>query len=90
MRTSLNDIREIEGFIDGTMAERETVVFEQRIRREPLLRINVNLHQKVIALIRMYHRKRLKARLEEVHERIFSDPMKESWREKVLRLFHDN
>ena len=86
----MNDIQEIEGYISGTMPQHRIVVFEGRLRRDPLLRMNVGLQRKVMALLSIYNRKKLKMQLEEVHEKIFSDPMKLSWREKVLRLFDDD
>ena len=90
MRTSLNEIQEIERFIQGTMEETEAAEFQRRIRRDPLLHIKMQLQVRVMVLVKMYHRKRLKMELEEVHERMFANPLKSSWRERVLNFFHNS
>jgi hypothetical protein len=87
MRTSLNNIREIEGYVEGTMELNEVILFEEKIRKDSLLRLNVLLHKKVLALVRIYHRKNLKMELEEVHERLFNDPEKVTFRDRVREIF---
>jgi hypothetical protein len=89
MRISLNNIREIERYIEGTMDRNEAVLFEEKMRSDSLLRLNVSLQEKVLAIVRMYHRKKLKMELEEVHERIFNDPGKVIFRERVMAIFRN-
>ena len=83
----MNNIREIERYVEGTMEVNETFLFEEKMRRDPLLKLDVILHEKVMAFIRMYHRKKLKEEVEEVHQRLFNDPVKASFRESVMRIF---
>lgn len=90
MRTSLNEIREIDRYLQGEMGEFEAMEFGGKVRRDPVLQLNVMLQGKVMALIKVYHRKRLKAEMEEVHERLVSDPLKATWRERLLGLFQKN
>ena len=85
----MNNIREIERYIEGTMDRNEAVLFEEKMRSDSLLRLNVSLQEKVLAIIRMYHRKRLKMELEEVHERIFNDPGKVTFKERVMEIFRN-
>jgi len=87
MRISLNNIREIESYIEGTMDRNDAVLFEEKMRSDSLLRLNVSLQEKVLSIIRMYHRKRLKIELEELHQRIFNDPGKVTFRERVMGIF---
>jgi hypothetical protein len=87
MRTSLNNIREIERYVEGTMEPNEILFFEEKMRCDPSLKVNVSLHEKVLAFIRMYHRKKLKTELEEVHQRLFNDPARVTFRESVMRIF---
>ena len=89
MRISLNNIREIERYAEGTMDRNEAVLFEEKMRSDSLLRLNVSLQEKVLAIIRMYHRKKLKMELEEIHQRIFNDPGKVTFRERVLEIFRN-
>ena len=90
MRTSLNNLREIERYVEGSMEGYEEVLFEGKLHRDPVLRTNLFLYKKVMALIKMYHRKKLKVELEEVHQRLFNDPLKVTFRERVLNIFSDN
>ena len=90
MRTSLNNLREIERYVEGIMQPVEEVLFEGRLQKNPSLRINLFLYKKVMALLRIYHRKKLKVELEEVHQRLFSDPLKVTFRERILKIFSDN
>ena len=87
MRISLNNIREIERYVEGTMEQNEAILFEERTRKDSLLHLNVLLHKKVLALVRIYHRKKLKMELEEVHNRLFNDPEKVTFRERVMGIF---
>jgi hypothetical protein len=89
MRISLNNIREIERYFEGTMEQNEAVLFKEKMRQDPLLNVNVILHEKVMAFIRMYHRKKLKVELEEVHERLFNDPEKVTFRERLIGIFRN-
>lgn len=86
----MNEIQKIEQYVQGTMSEAEAVLFEERFRRDVILRTNVVLHRQVMAIVKMYHRKRLKMQLEEVHARLFRDPLKANWRQRVLGLFHNS
>ena len=85
----MNNICEIERYVDGTMEQHEAILFEARIQKDSLLRMNVLLHKKVLALVRIYHRKKLKMELEEVHNRLFNDPNKFTFRESVMRIFRN-
>ena len=83
----MNNIVEIERYIEGRMEPTEAVLFEEKMQGDALLKLNVTLQRKVLALVRMYHRKRLRMELEEVHERLFNDPGKVTFRERVARIF---
>ena len=90
MRTSLNNLRDIERYVEGLMPRGEEVLFEGRLHGNPTLRTNLFLYRKVMALVRMYHRKKLKVELEDVHQRLFSDPLKATFRKRILKIFGDN
>lgn len=89
MRTSLNKIKEIERYIEGTMDQPEEVEFQASVQRDPILRLNVLLIKKVMAIVRVYHRKKIKMELEDVHQRLVNDPLKLSFNESVQRIFAD-
>lgn len=87
MRTSLNNIRDIERFVHGMMAEGEEVVFKVRLQKDPVLKMNLFLYERVMVLVRMYHRKKLKVELEEVHQRLVHDPLKVTFRQSLDKIF---
>ena len=86
----MNNLRDIERYVERLMEQSEEVVFERRLQRDHVLRTNLFLYKKVLALISMYHRKKLKVELEEVHHRLFNDPLKVAFRERILKIFSDN
>lgn len=87
MRTSLTDIKQAEAWLQGTLTPQDSLLFEARILTNPLLRANVALQKKVLALLRFYHRKKLKEELEAVHQRLFSDPAKADFQQQIHHLF---
>ncbi len=90
MRTSLNSLRDIERYVEGLMPPGEEVLFVGRLEGNPVLRMNLFLYKKVMALVRMYHRKKLKVEIEDVHQRLFDDPLKVTFKERILKIFSDN
>lgn len=87
MTTSPNNIQLIEQYLQGRLSPSEQLLFEARMIAHPELRTEVRLQEKVYRLIRMYHRKKLKEELEAVHQRLFNDPRKRSFRQRVERIF---
>jgi hypothetical protein len=87
MRTSLNDIRQTENYLHRTLSPEESLLFEARLLSDPVLRLNVYVQQKVYSLLRLYHRKKTKEALEEVHQRIFHDPAKADLQQQIAQLF---
>ena len=85
----MNNLRDIERYVEGLMSGGEEVLFEGRLHGNPTLRTNLFLYKKVMALVRMYHRKKLKVELEDVHQRLFRDPLKVTFRERVMNIFRD-
>jgi len=39
------------------------------------------------AIVKQYGRKKLRIRLETIHHQLFTDPVKASFKEKILRMF---
>jgi hypothetical protein len=87
MRTSLTEIQQTEKFLLGEMPPEDALVFEARMLSNPLLKMNVFFQRKVYAVLRAYHRKKLKEETEAVHQRLFSDPAKKDFREMIFRHF---
>lgn len=87
MRTSLNDIRQTEAYLDETQAPDEKLVFEARLITQPLLRLNMFFQQKIYRVVRAYHRRQQKEKMESVHRELFSDPAKKEFQQNIRQLF---
>ena len=87
MRTSLNEIKEIEKFLHHQLDAEESLVFEARLLTNPMLKLNTYLQQKIGQLLLIYHRKKLKEEAETVHQRLFSDPEKADFQQTIMELF---
>jgi len=89
MKTSLNDIRKIEGYLSGNLEHEEEIAFHAKLCTDPMTRMNVILHQKMHDILRAYHRKKLRQEIERTHQRIFCDPEKVSFTDTIVRLFNN-
>ncbi|HZY82806.1 MAG TPA: hypothetical protein VFE50_24970 [Cyclobacteriaceae bacterium] len=49
--------------------------------------MKTSLNETVLLIVKYYGRKKLRARLESIHENLFTDPVKISFRERILRMF---
>lgn len=87
MRTSLNEIQLIDKFLHHEMKAEDALVFEAGTIVNRTLQINIFWQKKVYELLKYYHRKKLKDEAEQIHQRIFNDPAKYSFKENILQLF---
>ena len=88
MRTSLNEIRETENYLNKKSNSLDSLVFEARLLTNPQLRMNLFLQKKVYFIIKMFHRKQIKQEFEQISDRLFTDPAKEEFQQKILHLFN--
>lgn len=88
MKTSIAEIVRTENYLMGRLSPEEALVFEAKMLLDKELKANTLFHKIVHRLVLLYHRKKLRARVEEVHGRLFSDPARERFQESVLRHFN--
>lgn len=88
MRTSLNEIKEIEQHLMGNTPSDVALVFEAKVLTQPALRMHVHLQQKISRLVKLFHRKRMKQDLDKMHDQIFTDPLKSKFRQQITQLFN--
>jgi hypothetical protein len=69
------------------MEPAEKLVYEARLLTDPQLTTDVSLLERLYDLLRFYHRRKLKAEAEAVHQRLFSDPAKKEFRQRLLDHF---
>jgi hypothetical protein len=87
MRTSLNNIKEIDDHVLGTAAPQDGLLFEAKMILNPELRMDVAWHRQTLKLVQQYGRKQLRADIEAVHQQLFTHPKHQSFRETILRYF---
>lgn len=87
MRTSLNNIRLTEKFLKGQMSPGESVLFQMRLMDDPVLKVNLAVQEKIYALIRLYHRKKLKEEIQSLEHKMFSDASKAGFQESIYYFF---
>jgi len=87
MRTSLNEIKQVEKYLFNQLTTEESLLFEARMLTNPMLRLNVRVQEKIYSVLRFYHRKKLKEEFEHIHENLFKDPMKKDFQKSIYQLF---
>ena len=87
MRTSLNEIKHVEKYLFKQLSAEESLLFEAKLLVNPVLRLNVRIQEKIYSLIKMYHRKKIKAEFEIIHDNLFSDPAKKEFQQSIHQLF---
>ena len=90
MRTSLNDIQQIEKYIHQELSIEDALIFEAKAIVNPSLGRNIFWQKKIHELLRHYHRRKLRNEMEKVHHRVFHNPAHASFRESILQLFAPN
>jgi hypothetical protein len=88
MKTSLTEITHIENFLHGNLETGDRLVFEARILTDHSLSNRVISQQNLYTIVNHYGREKLRLELEELHQKLFTDPKKISFRERILRIFH--
>ena len=87
MKTSSTETIAIEQYLQGTQSPEDALLFEANLLLNPSLSDTVKHQQQTYALVQTYGRRRLKAELEAIHQRLFTEPAHRSFRNKVLSLF---
>lgn len=87
MKTSITEIIRTEKFIVGGLSRDEKVLFEAKLLIDNNLRRGVLLQKLVHRLVRLYHRRKIKAGMEQVHNKLFEDPANVRFRRSVLQHF---
>ncbi len=87
MRTSLNEIRQLEDYLLRQAGPEEVVLFEARLLLQPDLAEKAAWQQRAYGIIRAYGRKQLRAEIEAAHRKLFTAPEHEPFRRRIFRLF---
>lgn len=88
MRTSLNEIKYIEGYLNDQFSVDERATFETRLQKDYHFRVNVSLQKKIYSLVTFYRKRKLRREAEQVHERLFNAAEKKAFRKTILQFFN--
>jgi hypothetical protein len=87
MRTSLNNIEQIENFIEGKMSTGDTLVFQVRLLLDSELRQHLHWQKRTASLINVYGRKKLREEIENIHHDIFNVKSDHFLKNRIKALF---
>ena len=87
MRTSLNEIKLIDGYIFDSNPVEDNLLFDAMLIIDPALQNQIVWQKKAHAIVRQYSRKKLKAEIESAHQKLFNQPEHKNFRQKILSFF---
>lgn len=87
MRTSFIETKQLDGYLQRNLSEEDAAVIEARLLLEPHLTEKLKWQKLSYQLVTLYGRKKLKAEIETIHQKLFNNPEHEGFRQKVYRLF---
>ena len=87
MRTSLNNIQQIDDYLLQFAGKADRALFEARLILQPALQQDLLWQQKTYEIIKQYSRRQLKAEIESVHQLLFTEPEHVSFRRKIMAIF---
>jgi len=83
----LNEIEQIEKHLLGGLSSEDKLLSQAELLLNPQKEENVYWQQKTYTLVRAYGRKQLKQEIEAVHQKLFTKPAHQRFRQKILALF---
>ena len=87
MRTSLNEIKLIEAYLFNSNPTEDALLFEALLILNPELPSQIMWQKKTHAVVQQYSRKKLRAEIETVHQRLFNEAEHRSFRQRILNIF---
>ncbi len=87
MRTSLNELKQIEDHLLQLNPAEDALLFEAKMILDNNLRNKALLQQRSYTLVQQYGRKQIKAEIEAVHQQIFTNPSAHGFVNKIRSLF---
>lgn len=87
MMTSENKTKLIESYLNGSLSPLETILFESKLALNPGLREDLFYQKKSYQILKAYHREKQKEELETLHKKLFKDPLKRKFQQRIYHLF---
>jgi hypothetical protein len=83
----LNEIKLIDGYIFNNNPAEDALLFDAMLIIDPAFSTQIAWQKKAHAAVKHYSRKKLKAEIESVHQKLFNEPVHSSFRRKILSFF---
>ena len=87
MRTSLNEIKLIDGYIFNRNPTEDRLLFDAMLILNPELSAQVVWQKKTHSMVQHYGRKQLRAEIESAHQKLFNEPAHKTFKGKILSFF---
>jgi hypothetical protein len=87
MRTSLNEIKLIDGHIFNQGGHEDALLFDAMLLLDPELPEKIMWQKNAHAIVQQYGRKKIKAEIEIVHQKLFNEHVHHTFKQKILSLF---
>jgi hypothetical protein len=78
---------QIEKYLFGKLSTSDRLLFEAKLIIDPRLRQQVRSQKRLYTIIRQSGRRELKREVEQIHQRLFSDPEKTNFGGLIYKLF---
>ncbi|WP_257668750.1 hypothetical protein [Parapedobacter tibetensis] len=88
MKTSLNELQLMEDCLLQQASGEQYMLFEAKLLLDPKLQDEVNWQYKTYHIIHEYGRQQIRHELEQVHQLLFTTSVHQSFRKRILGLFH--
>jgi hypothetical protein len=83
----MNETKQLEGYLLNTCKPEEHLLMQASLVVNPELREKAFWQEQTYALIKNYGRKQLKAEIENVHKKMFTEQKFEKFRQKISFIF---
>lgn len=87
MRTSLNEIAEIEKYLSKNLIPEKNILFQAKAILDRELNRKISLQKRIYDLVKLFHRNELKKQAEEVFSELVGNPETASFKNEVSAIF---
>lgn len=84
MRKPLDEIAEIEQYLQGKLPPADRLVFEAKVILTPSINRNIQQQRTIYKLVRWFGRNSKRRQLEALHEQLMQDP---AFRQRITSIF---
>jgi hypothetical protein len=88
MRTSLNEIKLIDGYLFNNNSTGDALLFDALLIVNPELSSQIALQKNAHSVLLQYSQKKLRAEIETVHTQLFNKSEHSGFRKRVLSYFN--